>query len=210
MSLLTKGQLVAGNSKAWLGTSTIKELSLAGHTHSEYAAVNHRHSGYAAANHTHSQYASNSHNHSANNITSGTLPINRGGTGVTTLGALKSLLGLTETSSGCKIDYIEYVGDGQNSHTKTFSVIPIIVIFTGDGSNYGSGSGSHYRGAGIVMWGGTNIISPDSTDYGCSIGNTSFSDKSITITVQGFTYNSSLSSIFNEYGKNYIAIAIGV
>ena len=56
MFLLKKGQLLAGKNKIWIGTNTIKELSLAGHTHSEYAAVNHTHSGYAATNHTHSQY----------------------------------------------------------------------------------------------------------------------------------------------------------
>ena len=60
MSLLTKGQLVAGNTKAWLGTNTAKELSLAGHTHSNYALTSHTHSGYAATNHTHSQYVSQS------------------------------------------------------------------------------------------------------------------------------------------------------
>lgn len=37
--------------------------------------------GAAASGHTHSQYAPTSHNHSADNITSGVLPISRGGTG---------------------------------------------------------------------------------------------------------------------------------
>ena len=37
------------------------------------------------SDHTHTQYAASSHNHSASNITSGTLPIARGGTGRSTL-----------------------------------------------------------------------------------------------------------------------------
>lgn len=41
--------------------------------------------GAATSGHTHSQYASTSHNHSADNITSGVLPIGRGGTGGTNL-----------------------------------------------------------------------------------------------------------------------------
>ena len=40
-------------------------------------------SDFAAADHTHTEYAASSHNHSASNITSGTLAINRGGTGST-------------------------------------------------------------------------------------------------------------------------------
>lgn len=45
--------------------------------------------GAAAANHTHSGYAASSHNHSAANITSGTLAVARGGTGVTSDDALR-------------------------------------------------------------------------------------------------------------------------
>ena len=45
--------------------------------------------GAAAASHTHSGYAASSHNHSAGNITSGTLPVARGGTGVTSDDALR-------------------------------------------------------------------------------------------------------------------------
>lgn len=45
--------------------------------------------GAAAASHTHSGYAASSHNHSAANITSGTLAVARGGTGVTSDDALR-------------------------------------------------------------------------------------------------------------------------
>lgn len=46
MSLLKKGQLVAGNNKIWIGTNTVKELSVNGHSHSNYASVSHTHSQY--------------------------------------------------------------------------------------------------------------------------------------------------------------------
>ena len=61
------------------------------------AAATHSHSGYAISGHTHSGYASSSHNHSASNITSGTLSVARGGTGIsaTDLDDLKNKLGIT-------------------------------------------------------------------------------------------------------------------
>ena len=51
LSLLTKGLLLAGNAKAWLGLNTVKEISFSGHTHS----------GYASASHTHSQYVTSTY-----------------------------------------------------------------------------------------------------------------------------------------------------
>lgn len=73
-----------GNTKAWVDTKTNgqKELSLVGHTHS-----------YAASTHTHTKaqitdfpttMTPSSHSHAASDITSGTLPITRGGTGAAT------------------------------------------------------------------------------------------------------------------------------
>ena len=52
--------------------------------------------GAAASNHTHN-YAAASHNHSAANITSGTLPVSRGGTGVTSNPSM--LVNLASTSA---------------------------------------------------------------------------------------------------------------
>lgn len=43
--------------------------------------------------------ANTSHTHSASNITSGTLSVSRGGTGVTSISALKSALGISGSSS---------------------------------------------------------------------------------------------------------------
>lgn len=46
MFLLTKGQLIAGNTKIWIGTDTIKEVSFSDHVHNEYAPINHTHDQY--------------------------------------------------------------------------------------------------------------------------------------------------------------------
>lgn len=59
-----------------------------------YALKNHTHTGYAAANHTHSEYAESSHTHKVADITSGTLPISRGGTGASTASGALSNLGI--------------------------------------------------------------------------------------------------------------------
>lgn len=74
----------------------MKELSLSGHTHSNYALKNHTHSGYASSSHT----------HSASQITSGTLSVSRGGTGVTSLSALASAIQpyLPTPGSGSLVD----------------------------------------------------------------------------------------------------------
>lgn len=53
------------------------------------ANVNHTHIEYAPINHTHSNYATASHKHPVSDITSGILPISKGGTGADTVsGAL--------------------------------------------------------------------------------------------------------------------------
>ena len=70
--------------------------------------------GAATSGHTHSQYAPTSHNHSADNITSGVLPIGRGGTGGTNL---------TTTASNLQF---ESIGEGattipNNSDLNTYS-----------------------------------------------------------------------------------------
>lgn len=56
--------------------------------------------GAATSGHTHSQYASTSHNHSADNITSGVLPIGRGGTGGTSLATAASNLQFESIGTG--------------------------------------------------------------------------------------------------------------
>ena len=87
------------------------ELSLANHTHSDYAD----------SNHTHSEYASNSHNHSTSEITSGTLPLTRGGTGVTTLAALKTALGISSGGANPSVIITPTIG-ASNSSSYTLDV----------------------------------------------------------------------------------------
>lgn len=53
--------------------------------------------GAATSNHTHSGYAASSHNHSTTNITSGTLAVARGGTGITSNPSM--LINLASTSA---------------------------------------------------------------------------------------------------------------
>ena len=57
------------------------------------ANTNHTHTEYASINHTHSDYATVSHKHSSSDITSGTLPISKGGTGASTVSDILTNLG---------------------------------------------------------------------------------------------------------------------
>lgn len=57
------------------------------------ANLNHVHTEYAPISHIHSDYATASHKHSASDITSGTLPISKGGTGASTVGGVLTNLG---------------------------------------------------------------------------------------------------------------------
>ena len=93
--LILKAQkLVVGNTLAFL---LGKSLSFNGHTH-DYSPTTHNHDTlYSKTNHTHTGYASTGHKHAAGDITSGTLGVARGGTGVTSYDALKSALGINGT-----------------------------------------------------------------------------------------------------------------
>lgn len=76
---------------------------------SGYSKTSHSHSEYALSSHTHA-YAASSHKHSAADITSGTLPITRGGTGQTTAAAaLKALFGTYEVISYTSSDISTYM-----------------------------------------------------------------------------------------------------
>ena len=85
--------MTVGLTKGWIDTKTNgqKELSLVGHTHS-----------YAASTHTHTKaqitdfpttMTPSAHTHAASDVTSGTLPIARGGTGGTTAETARNALG---------------------------------------------------------------------------------------------------------------------
>lgn len=100
------------------------------HSHTDYAAISHTHAqsqvtgletalsdledlieGKANASHTH-DYAASSHNHTVAQIT-GTLPVNKGGTGATTAAAALSNLGVTATAE--ELNYM----DGVTSNVQT-------------------------------------------------------------------------------------------
>ena len=73
--------------------------------------------------------ANTSHTHSAAQITSGTLSVSRGGTGVTTLNALKNALGIS-TETQYKILYgtsSSSNGSGSVSFSPRFSTVPVVV-----------------------------------------------------------------------------------
>lgn len=90
----------------------LNDKAASNHTHSNYASSNHNHdSKYAASSHTH-DYAASSHNHSASNITSGTLPVGRGGTGSTSAKKNVTLNRGADSSSsnfGYDCQYIPYL-----------------------------------------------------------------------------------------------------
>ena len=101
----------------------------------ELSLANHSHSGYAASNHTHIEYASSSHNHSTSEITSGTLPLARGGTGVTSISALKTALGISSSGSirpGSASKYFSIESSSQTA-TGTISSGATVIIGIGNG-----------------------------------------------------------------------------
>ncbi|WP_243425794.1 head fiber protein [Faecalicatena contorta] len=75
-------------------TATVGELN---YVHGVTSAIQTQLNAKAASNHTHSGYAASSHNHSAANITSGTLPVARGGTGGTTAATARTGIGAINT-----------------------------------------------------------------------------------------------------------------
>ena len=75
-------------------TATVGELN---YVHGVTSAIQSQLNAKAASNHTHSGYAASSHNHSAANITSGTLPVARGGTGGTTAATARTGIGAINT-----------------------------------------------------------------------------------------------------------------
>lgn len=62
-------------------------------------AATHAHGDYALASHSHSGYAATSHTHAAGDITSGTLGVARGGTGITSNPSMLVNLGSTSAAS---------------------------------------------------------------------------------------------------------------
>lgn len=77
--------------------------------------------GAAASSHSHSGYAASSHNHSASNITSGTLPVARGGTGNTSVDTTPTSGSTKMVTSGGV--YTALSGKAASSHNQAASTI---------------------------------------------------------------------------------------
>ena len=150
--------MLAGNSKTWLGADNIKEFSFSDHTHS------------------------------SDDITSGILPLTRGGTSVTSITELKNLLDISTINSG-QLQVISYKGNGEWQYI-TFDFTPIGVILLVAGSN-------PYIGPGTLIWGSKYyyfISGGDSMDM-------------VSVSYSGNTLN--LSGELNYSGNTYVHIAFG-
>lgn len=73
--------------------------------------------------------AASSHSHAAGDITSGTLPASRGGTGVTSINALKTALGISSGGSG-KLTYATYTATGTYTLSVTAKAVALFAMYT--------------------------------------------------------------------------------
>ena len=95
--------------------------------------------------------ANSSHNHSASNITSGTLPIARGGTGATTASGILTNLGITSTASELN------VLDGMTATTTELNYVDGVTSAIQTQLN-GKASSSHNHSASNITSGTLGII----------------------------------------------------
>lgn len=87
-----------------------------------------------------SKFAAASHNHSASNITSGTLPITRGGTGQTTAAGVRNALGLGNTTGAVPV---------ANGGTGATNVAAAVKALLGSSSIGSSTKPLYYDGAAL-------------------------------------------------------------
>lgn len=102
--------------------------------------------------------ATKSHNHDASNITSGTLPIARGGTGATTADAVRKnvLSALSEYSSTIGYNFLMSTTDNNG----TIGVLPFDVVKSAIGSGGSSGGGGGGSVERTNLWTGTWSAGP--------------------------------------------------
>lgn len=140
--------------------------------------------------------AASSHNHAAGSITSGTLPVARGGTGATTAAAaLTALGGLRVVGSGT------YVGDASGTPpTLTFTAPPKLLIvnacYTGDLNGQKAEFGFWINASGAKL---PNIMIP----------NLAGNFQTLDVTVSGSTVTFGNGYYMNGDGKTYAYIGIG-
>lgn len=143
------------------------------------AAVN----GKAASSHTHSGYASSSHSHAAGDITSGTLPASRGGTGVTSISALKTALGISgsTSSSGPPELYFCYARDSADANwTISIGKCAAILIFGDRSMNYDGVPGVQGRILKVGQSADVSVANGDETS--CTV---SLNSAGTSVTVKG-------------------------
>ena len=106
-SNLTASRALVSNASGKVAVSAVTSTEL-GYLDGVTSAIQTQLNGKSGTDHTHSGYAASSHNHSAANITSGTLPIARGGTGTANLKicyGTKSISFYASTSSSASVTF---------------------------------------------------------------------------------------------------------
>jgi hypothetical protein len=154
-----------------------------------------------------STFSPSSHNHSASEITSGTLPVARGGTGQTSIADIKSALGITDlVASGCLFESGTYTGTGGTGGTSqknslTFNFVPkVVLIFTLGKTNDTTGRG--YYG----------ILSNSQSGYSSKAGSTSTPSilhTSVSGTTISWYSTEGPNAQLNSYGFIYVYYAFG-
>ena len=138
------------------------------------------------------------HKHAATDITSGILPVARGGTGVATLAELATALGVG-SSSGLQIAVGTYKGSGVSSRKIALSFTPkAVLVVNRKGMMSKESSGTHIYG-GLAVTGNPAEYEP--VEF-------------ITLSTDGFTVknNTSINNVYiecNAEGEEFTYIAIG-
>lgn len=144
--------------------------------------------------------ASSSHKHSASDVTSGVLSIARGGTGVSTLSALVTLLGTYFSVP----EFGTFTGDGTTKRLISLSFTPKAVIVV-DGQGRMANNSGNYGGMAVGSMGNRSV------ECTAASHETSWSNShtALMITTNGFyvNYYSSMSVYTNTSGMTYRYIA---
>ena len=116
--------------------------------------------------------ANSTHTHSTDQITSGTLPLTRGGTGVTSLSALKSALGITD-SAGLKVSQVQAKGPisiNANSY-KSYSlgITAKVVLIYGSSTSFVTETKIDTNPTFTLAPSGTSIRIHNYNDHGISL-----------------------------------------
>ena len=149
---------------------------LEGHPASYFATSDHTHSQYALTTHAHTEYAPNVHNHTMDQLT-GVLSVEKGGTGVTSVNAIKLLLGINASTEVAYFCNRWYTYENNDTYTFTFNKNVKYVCITGcivDANSFtynaiiigvNSGVNSSYDITGPVNLIVPNLTNPQTASY---------------------------------------------